>query len=319
MFGHRSDGKRVKGIGVIDKAMPFFMPQRIDAVNLFEHSVSAENLDKFILKERQENKIHYTYTEVLIAACVRMIYQRPKCNWFISNGMFFKRNYISVSMSVKKSLTDAGEEVTIKMFFTGRENLEDVKRIFEAEVAKSLQPEDNNSTFKLVSALGKFPSWVFKWAVNFLRWADKHGMLPQSLLKNVSPFHTSIYVADLRSIKLDPVYHHLYNFGTTTMFGCLGKVRYVPVADKEGNVGVQKQLFIKYSLDERVCDGLYYGNSLKLLNGFLENPELLKERLPEPELSAKELKQKQKEDKKAAKKAAKTERKAERKAKKKAA
>lgn len=106
----------------------------------------------------------------------------------------------------------------------------------------------------------------------------------------------------MRSIKLDKIYHHLYNFGTTSIFGALGKVQYVPVSDRSGEVRVEKQMNLGLVLDERIADGLYYGNSVRLLLKYLENPELLKESLPEPELTGKALKKKLKQEKKLAKK-----------------
>ena len=303
MFGRRADGKQVKDLAIIEKATAYFMPMRIDAVQYFCQNINCEPLDKFILEEKKNSGIHYTYTEILMAAAIRMIHERPKTNRFIQNCVMFQRKYLSLSIAVKKKLTDDGEEVTLKMFFTGRESVADVKKIFEDELAKNCSVDaGQHGTTKTAGFLGKLPNWCFRWAVSLLRWGDKHGILPRKLL-DVSPFHTSIFVADLRSIHLDSLYHHLYNFGNTTIFATLGKVNYVPVSDRSGNIQTQKQLQVKYSLDERVCDGLYYSNSLKLLNHYLENPELLKEPLPEPELTGKALKKKQKADKKAAKKA----------------
>ena len=135
-----------------------------------------------------------------------------------------------------------------------------------------------------------------------VRFMDKHNFLPKKLI-HASPFHTSIYITDMRSIKLDKIYHHLYNFGTTSIFGALGKVQYVPVADRSGEMHVEKQMNLGLVLDERIADGLYYGNSVRLLLKYIENPSLLMEPLPEPELSEKELKKKQKMEKKLAKKA----------------
>ncbi len=45
MFGRRKDGKRVKNISIIDKAEPFFMPMRIDAVNYAHVKINCERLD----------------------------------------------------------------------------------------------------------------------------------------------------------------------------------------------------------------------------------------------------------------------------------
>lgn len=302
MFGKRCDGVKVKNLDIIEKATPYFMPMRIDAVNYYNQPISCENLDNFILEQKKNAGVHYSYTEILIAAAVRMLYERPKTNRFINNCIIYQRKYISVSMAVKERLTDDGAEDTLKFYFTGRESLPEVKKIVDDEIAKALNPNrDLHKTTKAANRLGKLPSWLFKFALWVARTMDKHNCLPKKLV-DASPFHTSMFVTDLRSIKLDKVFHHLYNFGNTTIFGALGKVQYVPVSDRSGAVRVEKRMDFGLSLDERVCDGLYYGKSVRLLMSYLENPELLMTSLPEPELDQKALKKKQKHDKKIAKK-----------------
>lgn len=294
----RKDGVKVKDLSIIEKAMPYFMPQRIDAVNMFTQPIKCDSLDKFILDEKKNSSIHYTYTEILIAACVRMLYERPKTNRFINNCIVYQRNTITISMNVKKSLTDTGEEVTLKFYFTGRESLQQVKKIVDDEIAKNIKPDaEVHQTTKTAGALVKLPNWLFKFAMACFRFLDKHNLLPKKLI-HASPFHTSLYLTDMRSIKLDKIYHHLYNFGTTTIFGALGKVQYIPVSDRSGEVKVEKMMNLGLVLDERVADGLYYGNSVRLLLKYLENPELLKTPLPEPELTGKALKKKLKQEKK---------------------
>lgn len=302
MCKKRSDGTKVKNLQIIEKAMPYFMPERIDAVNMFTQPIKCEVIDKFIIEQKEKTGIHYSYTEILIAACVRMLYERPKTNRFINNCVVYQRNTISISMNVKKALVDNGEELTLKFYFTGRESLPEIKKIIEDEIAKNLAKNaDVHETTKSAGMLCKLPNWLFKFAMSCIRFMDKHNFLPKKLI-HASPFHTSIYVTDLRSIKLDKIYHHLYNFGTTTIFAALGKVQYVPVGDRSGEVEVQKQMRLGLTLDERVCDGLYYGTSVRLLMKYMENPNLMMEKLPEPELTGKALKKKLKADKKLAKK-----------------
>lgn len=300
MFGHRADGVKVKNLDIIEKATPYFMPMRIDGVNYYTQPINCKGLDEFILKQRQENGVHYTYTEILMAACIRMLHERPKTNRFVNNCVIYQRKWINLSISIKKKLTDDGEEVTLKMPFTGRESLPEIKKIFDDEVMKNLGDTQHGTT-KTAGILGKLPSFMFKFAIGFFRFLDKHNCLPKFLIK-LSPFHTSIYVADLKSVKLDKVYHHLYNFGNTTIFATLGKVKYVPVSNRDGEISVEKRMDLGLSLDERVADGLYYSNSVRLLIKYVENPELLLEPLPEEELSGKALKKKQKQEKKLLKK-----------------
>lgn len=309
MFGRRSDGVKVKNLDVIEKAGPYFMPQRIDAVNLFTQPFDFGVVEKWIKEEKERSGVHYSITEILIAACVRMLYEKPKTNRFINNCVIYQRKGIWISMTIKKKLTEDGEEITIKMPFTGRESLPEIKKIFNDEVEKNLGTgAEVHETTKTAGFLNKLPGWVFKFAMWLFRFCDKHNCLPKFLI-HASPFHTSLFLTDLRSIKLDKIYHHLYNFGNTTIFCALGKANFVPVANREGEIKVEKQMKLGLSLDERVCDGLYYGKSVAFLVKNILNPSLMMERLPEPELMGKELKKKQKEDKKALKKQAKLDKK----------
>lgn len=47
-------------------------------------------------------------------------------------------------------------------------------------------------------------------------------MLPRKLI-DLSPFHTSLFITNLASINTSFIYHHCYEFGTTSVFLCMGK------------------------------------------------------------------------------------------------
>ncbi len=279
MFGHRSDGKKVKGMGIIDKAEPFFMPQRIDAVNYTTVKVKCDTIDEFIARERK-NGISYSYMHIVIATIVRILYIRKKLNRFIMRGSIYQRNTISISMDIKKKLEDDGEQVTLKMYFTGRESIEEVKKIVDDEIAKNLQENEVHATTKTAGKLTCLPDFLFRWFMAFARFLDRHGMLPKSLIK-ASPFHTSCFLTNLKSIKLNYIFHHLYNFGTTTIFVSMGKEQMEPYVENNKELKIAKILTFGVSLDERVADGLYMGKSLRLFSDLIKNPDNLKNSLPD--------------------------------------
>ncbi len=279
MFGFRSDGKKVKDMNIIEKAGPYFMPQRIDAVNLFSMDVPCAPLDEFILKERR-NGNHYTYTHILFATLIRVLYTRKKMNRFLIRGSTYQRNYISISMDIKKKLEDEGEDITLKLYFTGKESLAEVKQMLDDEIAKNLKPEEVHKTTKIAGKFCHLPDFLFRWALAIIRWLDKHGMMPKSLIK-ASPFHTSCFVTNLKSIKLPAIYHHLYNFGTTSMFVAMGKEAMKPYVENNKELKVGKFLTLKFSLDERIADGFYMARTLKLCKDLLANPESLLDKMPD--------------------------------------
>ena len=220
MFGFRKDGKKVKNMNIIDKAEPFFMPQRIDAVNYVTVKIPCEKFDEFIVRERK-NGVKYSYMDIVIAAIVRVLYTRPRLNRFIMRGSVYQRNEITVSMDVKKKLEDDGDQMTLKFHFTGRESLPQVKAILDGEINKNLDKNTVDKTTKYIEKLVKLPDFLFRWAIGLFRWMDKHGMLTKKMIDS-SPFHTSCFFTNLKSIKLGHIYHHLYNFGTTTIFIAMG-------------------------------------------------------------------------------------------------
>lgn len=279
MFGHRSDGKKVKGMGIIDKAEPFFMPQRIDAVNYTTVKIKCDTIDEFIARERK-NGISYSYMHIVMAAIVRILYIRKKLNRFIMRGSIYQRNTISISMDIKKKLEDDGEQVTLKMFFTGRESIEEVKKIVDDEIAKNLKEDEVHATTKTAGKLIHLPDFMFRWFMAFVRFLDRHGMLPKGLIK-ASPFHTSCFLTNLKSIKLNYIFHHLYNFGTTTIFISMGKEQVEPYVENNKELKIAKILTFGVSLDERVADGLYMGKSLRLFSDMIKNPDNLKTSLPD--------------------------------------
>ena len=295
MFGHRCDGKKVKNLNIIDKAEPFFMPQRIDAVNYTTVKVPCATLDEFIARERR-NGNSYNYMHLVIATLVRIMYTRKKHNRFIMRGSIYQRNYISVSMDVKKRLDEDGDDMTLKFMFTGRESLPEVKEIVDRDIANAMKEGEVDKTTKFASKLVKLPDFMFRWALAIFRWMDKHGMLTKGMI-NASPFHTSVFLTNLKSIKLGHIYHHLYNFGTTSMFVSMGKEKMEPYIENNKEIKIGKFMNLGMSLDERVADGFYMGKTLKLCNDILANPDTLLESMPDDGSIPKKLVKKTKKNK----------------------
>ncbi len=295
MFGKRADGRRVKPTDPLMRIVPHIMDKRNDAQNMYLIEQRAEVLDEFIQKQREENKISYNYMHILYAILVRVLKERPTINRFIMNGETYQRDFITISMSVKKVLKDSAEETTIKVPFKGNENIKEVKQIVDSYIKEAQKVEETSKGVEAVMAFfNALPNWLIKFLVSVIKWADKHGMLPASFVGKYgfSPFHTSAFITNLKSIKLDYLYHHLYNFGTVGLFISLGKENYMPVYNEETEqIEVGKVVKMGFVSDERFVDGLYYSNTLKLVKKYLNNPELLLENPNKAEPNKNELRQ----------------------------
>ena len=276
MFRHRSDGVFAKDADPILGMTSHIMPHRYDAMVQFLMVERCEAMDDYIRK-MGEKGIKLNYMHILIASIVRLYAAKPKINRFVMNGRVFQRKGIHISFAMKKSLSEDGAEETVKLRFTGEETIFEIKEKIDELIIKG-RNESGNDTVKTAKLLRMIPNGLTKFVINLLKFMDKHGCLPKKLIE-VSPFHVGCWVTNMKSISTDYVYHHLYDFGTSSLFVGLGKERLEPVVNEQTNqLEVGKVLRMGLVIDERICDGFYYAKSIKYVRKLMENPALLEEK-----------------------------------------
>lgn len=277
MFSKRADGRVIKSIDPLTKIMPYIMKSRNDTMNMYEDSFPCKPMDEYI-KEKAKQGITLGYMHIFMAAIVRLIALRPQLNRFIMNGKYYARHNIWISFVVHPTLRDGSEETTIRLCFNGTETiLEIAEKINEAIKKETTQRTCENGTDKWARVLTRVPGPMISFAVNILMWMDKHNLLPGAVLA-ISPFHTSAFFTNLKSLGINHVFHHVYNFGTTGMFFAFGKEKLIPVI-KKNEIVQEKHMGFGMVSDERICDGLYFALSLRMLRKFMNNPAMLEETL----------------------------------------
>ncbi|NLK64353.1 MAG: 2-oxo acid dehydrogenase subunit E2 [Tissierellia bacterium] len=272
----RSDGYLLKDLKPFVKIIPYVMEKRSDSQNFSKQVFPAESIDKYILEKKQSG-YNFSYMHVFIAAYVRVIAERPQLNRFVMNSQIYQRNKIYVSMAVKRSFRDDGEETTVKFEFTGKENIFEIAEIIDKNIAEAVSYNGENDTDKLAERVMSMPGFVKKILVRIIKTADKYNMLPKSIIE-ASPFHTTMFFTYLKSIDTQYIYHHLYDFGTTGLFAALGKTVKLPLVEND-QIVIKKCCQIGYTMDERICDGVYYARSFKLFEKYISNPKLLETEL----------------------------------------
>lgn len=270
----RPDGRLVKTIPPIQKIMPYIMKTRTDSMNMYDDFFDCEVWDSYI-KEKEAEGIKMSYMHILIAGVVRMIALRPQLNRFVMNGRVYTRDKICVSFVVHPKLCDGDAETTIKLEFKGTETiLEIVETINRRIKEETTDRQGENGTDKLAKVLTNIPGPIIRFAVNTLMWMDKHNFLPKAII-DLSPFHTSFFITNLKSLGINYIFHHVYEFGTTGLFFAIGKEQNHVELDKEGDISNEKRMGWSLVSDERFCDGLYFALSLRQLRKFMKNPKLL--------------------------------------------
>ena len=191
------------------------------------------------------------------------------------NGRVYTRNKIYVSFVVHPKLCDGDTETTIKLAFEGTETILEIAETINRRVKEETTArEGENGTDKLARVLTNIPGPIIRLAVNTLMWMDRHNLLPKAII-DLSPFHTSFFITNLKSLGINYIFHHTYEFGTTGLFFAIGKEQNHVEMDKEGTVSNEKSMGWGLVSDERFCDGLYFALSLRQLRKFMKNPKLL--------------------------------------------
>ena len=120
----------------------------------------------------------------------------------------------------------------------------------------------------------RLPGPLIRIALAFARLADHFGLLPRKMI-DADPLYTSVFLANLGSIDYPAGFHHLWEYGTASVFGVMGKIE--PGAD--GN----RKFTSAWSYDERMEDGLYSYYTLEMVRKWIEDPEQLVEPVEPPE------------------------------------
>ena len=274
MFGHRSDGYLIRHKDPIIGLIPHIMPDRVDAQVMLEYEVDYAKLARYVVaKEAEGHKIRFM--DIVIAAFVRTVAELPELNRFIINKRTYARKHLCVSFAVLRSNGPSPSDVdenTTKCYFDPHDTIFDVSRRISEAIDEARKPDASNATMKTASAL--MP--LLRPGVAFLKWMDKHGMMPASII-DASPFHTSLFMTNNTSIGVPAVHHHIYNFGSTTMFWAMGAIRRRNEIGADGKVVRNRLLPIGITVDERVAPGRVFGMLLYNMLKYFSNPELLEQ------------------------------------------
>lgn len=275
----RADGTRVKNADPMYTILPYVLDKRYDSMNMVTLDVPVEPLQAYIKEQRKEGR-YMSHLTILVAAYIRAAMEYPRVNRFVVNKRIYQRNHFCVSMVILKPGED--NATMSKIYLDMTDDIFTVQQKVEEYYAKNQVEEGVNSMDKLMGTLLKVPGLV-GFGVGMLKFLDRRGWLPMSVI-DASPFHASLTISNLASIRINHIYHHIYEFGTTSIFVAMGNLREVPMRIK-GEVEIKRCLPLGVVMDERICSGSYFGMFFAKMRTYLSNPRLLEEK---PAFEAKE-------------------------------
>jgi hypothetical protein len=272
-WGDRYDGRRVLKSDPINIIVPYLMKNRSDSQVFFDAEIDFTKIDEAI-REKRKQGIDIGPLDYVLTAMVRTLSQYPRINRFVAGRRLYARDEIRISMVVKKELNIDTEGTAVKFRFKPEATLSEVNEQIRKEISDNKGTDTSNGMDKVVGVLNRLPRTLLSFTINMLTWLDFHGHLPK-LIHEVSPFHTSVFLTNMGSIGADPIYHHVYDWGTTSLFIAMGTRRKVRTMGVDGNVIEKKVMKFRFVADERIADGFYLSKSLKYYTGLFLKPELL--------------------------------------------
>ncbi len=273
MFGRRPDGRRLQGADPIVMFTPYIMPTRVDSQVLIRLKMDFDKMTQYIREQRAKG-VKLTYMGLILAAFVRTVSQYPEMNRFIMNKQLFARNHLCVSFVTLKS-EPSGElkESLVKVSFHPSETVYEVNEHLEYAIAANRAPAQTNITDTLARGLMAIPG-LAQVVVALARLLDRYGLLPPIIAK-ASPFHTSMFISNMASIGMGDIYHHIYNFGTTSLFFGMGKTEDEVLMNADGTCRRRRVMPIGAVIDERIAGGAEYARAFGFLQHCLSHPETL--------------------------------------------
>ena len=269
----RADGRKVReGLSAIERAIPYIMPKRVDAQNYVTEYVDEEVIRGYIREVRRVKGVRLSRMAVLIAAYYLSARRHPYINRFVVNSRIYQRNHFCVSFVMLKSNTNGkGVQTTVKAFLEPGDNVFTINEKISALIEENSRPVNQNNTDKFAAFMFSIPL-LPKLVLGLARLLDHFGLLPRFVI-DLSPFHTSMFITNLASIQTSSIYHHIYEFGTTSVFVSMGK----SVPNFLTGELKSRLIPIKVVMDERICTGHDYAMFYKTMRRFLKNPALLEE------------------------------------------
>ena len=276
MFGRRPDGKAVGNrVDPITRLTPYIMTERSDAMVNSTQYIDNESMIDYIREKRNEG-FRITQMELVIAAFVRVVSQMPQFNRFVVGKKLYARKELTVSFVILKERSVSHiVETTVKVFFDPEDTIFDISKRINNLVDQNNKTENKNNTDKLVNFLLGIPG-LLPLTVGFLKLLDRLGCLPKKII-DLSPFHSSMFITNMGSIKMEHVHHHIYNFGSTSFFFAIGtKVTRVKLT-REGKLEGKWHLPIGTVSDERISPGGTMALGLSMFKSLLKDPKKLEQ------------------------------------------
>jgi len=268
----RADGTLVRNQHPIRRIMPFVMPSRNGAFVLFEQQIPTAPLRDALATvnaarapERAATMFHCVLRAIGVA-----LTEFPRLNRFVAGGRLYERHGVWLAFSGKQKLERDAPLFTSKVAFEGSDGLAGLADRIHEQLSNVRSGRDQHEE-RSISTYLVLPRPLLRLGVRLQRLIDGLGLMPGKMIEDDS-LYASVFVANLGSVGLDAVFHHLYEYGSIPIFVSMGRVHRAAVVRDDGRVESEEVFTLRYTYDERVEDGFYAARALERMAAVLASP-----------------------------------------------
>ncbi len=272
--GDRYDASRVD-LGRGFKAIfPYLMKGRNESIAYYPVAFDAEPLLAWI-EEHKGTDQEISIFEAFMLALVRILRERPTLNRYIIGRRLYQRHDVVLSFAARRAYTDEAEETMILVRIRPTDDADTVLRKLRGEirVVKDGHAKDDD---KLIELFMRLPRSLLRVAIKLLEWWDFYVDTP-GFLRGIDSMRCSAMVANLGSVGMGAAYHHLFEWGTCSLFVTIGEVKPAVCVGEDGKPAVKRMAELRIAFDERVADGYQDARALERLSDYLANPDRLRQ------------------------------------------
>jgi hypothetical protein len=268
----RRDGDPVPDVPPYRRMMQLLMRKRSESFVFFEQKLDVTRTQAWLAEQNagRAGDERLNFFHLVTHAVVETLGERPRLNRFTMGGRLYQRRGIFISFSAKKAFDDAAPVFVVKREFQPGWS---VREVADAARGGTREGRSDQPTHvdKELSLFLRLPLFALSPMVRLVMWLDQVNLLPYAFYKD-DPLYASVFVANLGSIGLDAAFHHAYEYGNVSIFVTIGKLHEVPYVTQEGTLATRPELVLRWTLDERIEDGLYCAKALERVRQRVENP-----------------------------------------------
>lgn len=248
--------------------MPYLMRSRTESVVLHESVYHMAAARAWLKAYNRTHEAHATVFDLYAYACGQALNARPELNRFVSGARLYQRRGVQISFVVKREMSDAGVGTTVKVEVPAAEPF----AAFVARLARAIDEARSRDLAidKETALIVRLPGVLVQALVALARRLDAWNLYPRFMTAH-DPMYASVFLANLGSAGISDAYHHLYEYGTVSIFGAMSAVRRMPFVVGD-TVVAREGLAVRWTFDERIHDAFYAARSLAVVQRVLEDP-----------------------------------------------